>query len=108
MEDTEYELNLEEKEVLKKMTNVSDLNWAWEYYDTPNFDWLQFDCQHCMVIEFNWQIYLIRPTEKNRYVKMSIGQVDLKEQSLMFEIEGAHLEEIKIRRNQENVKIRPN
>lgn len=44
----------EESEVITSLKDVRELNWAWEYYDNSNHDWYQFDCQHCMVIEFNW------------------------------------------------------
>ena len=44
--------------VKSKFKSVSDLNWAWQYWDPQLNDWVQFQCTECLKIEFAYQAYL--------------------------------------------------
>ena len=82
-----------------------NFNWAWHYYSEQEDQWIQFDCLDCMLLEFNYQAYII--SSKSVYTKVEImsGTIDIESMEMTYDLLVA---KNSVRRLQTNDKKRPN
>ena len=45
--------------MMEKVKSVHDFNWAWQFWDQMQLQWVQFDCTECLMLEFNYQAFKI-------------------------------------------------
>jgi len=68
----------DDKEFMRKITTIDDMNWAWELKIGDK--WVQFNCLNCMMVEINYKAYShIKKVEvKKNYetVELDIGLID--------------------------------
>ena len=82
------------------------LNWAWQYWNERLNDWVQFECTDCLVLEFDYQAYMIQSKERFKKSTILHGTVNFDNYELTTNYEP--IEIIKVRRTQDNVRKRPN
>ena len=89
-----------------KFQNISDFNWAWQYYDENASQWLQFDCNDCLVLEFDYQAYKLTAKEEYSKAEITDGTVDFKQLCLVNDKHDHQT--FKIRRTHDNLRVRNN
>ena len=47
------------------------MNYAWQFWNSEAKDWTQFDCTECLVLEFDYQAYVISE-RKQKYCKSDV------------------------------------
>ena len=45
------------KNVLETVGTPRNFNWAWQYFDEAEEQWVQFDCPDCLQLEFHYHAY---------------------------------------------------
>lgn len=72
--------------VKKKIKTIDSLNWAWQYLSPDTGHWTQFDCNDCLVLEFQHRAYTLTGKSKYQHQEIADGKVDLKEFKLVKEV----------------------
>ena len=90
---------------MKKVGNVQNFNWAWQYRASDAEEWQQFECTDCLQLEFNYQAFIISEQEAFKYVKLIFGTVNMLNMVLSDDLTKTLWQ---VRRAPNNERSRPN
>ena len=108
--EMDQETSLSEKQirydqVSDRLKSVDNFNWAWQYRESENAEWQQFDCTDCLQLELNYQTLKLFGEERFKKVKIVNGIVDL-EKNIMTTIQNKSM--LEIQRTKVNTRKRRN
>ena len=56
--------------VKNQIKTINRYNWAWQYFDQETDNWIQFDCNDCLVLEFGYKAYTLMGKKKYQQVEL--------------------------------------